>query len=201
MRGPIPIRSPRREAQRDPRRSRQPRQSTCRIGADQILAACDHGKVTGAICVEVHAARGEHGPATIAGVVRNPKMLNAAAKIVKRLSLSGFVGFDFMIESDTGSAFLIEMNPRATQTGHLAFGEDRDHVSAFSRSIVGLAAASRLPVSERSTIAFFPAAWHSDPGGSWRREACHDVSWEHPILLQKIIASVPFNVGGQCGKS
>ena len=160
-----------------------------------ILVSCDRGEITGAICVEARATHGERGPATVVAVVRSPEMLRAATRIAGRLGLSGFVGFDFMIEQASGRPFLIEMNPRATATGHLALGEGRDLVSAFSRRLLGMAAVNRVPIPACERIALFPIAWHTDPAGLWRHEAYHDVPWEEPILMQKIVASIPFGAG------
>ena len=113
-----------------------------------ILVSCDHGEITGAICVEARATHGERGPATVVAVVRNPE-----TRITGRLSLSGFVGFDFMIEQASGRSFLIEMNPRATPIGHLALGEGRDLVSAFSRHVLGSTTANRMPIPASETNA------------------------------------------------
>ena len=160
-----------------------------------ILVSCDRGEITGAICVEARATHGERGPATIVAVVRNPEMLHAATRITGRLGLSGFVGFDFMIEQASGRSFLIEMNPRATPIGHLALGEGRDLVSAFSRHVLGLTTANRVPIPACEKIALFPTAWHTDPAGLWRHEAYHDVPWEEPVLMQNVVASIPFGAG------
>ncbi|PYU61922.1 MAG: hypothetical protein DMG55_05910 [Acidobacteria bacterium] len=43
-----------------------------------------------------------------------------AEKMVRRLNLSVLHGLDWMLETYTGKPYLIEMNLRATQVGHLA---------------------------------------------------------------------------------
>ena len=53
---------------------------------------------------------------------RDAEMSNAAERIARKLKLSGTHGFDFMLEDATGSAYLIEINPRSTQVGHLTLG-------------------------------------------------------------------------------
>ena len=55
-----------------------------------------------------------------ASIIRRWKA--AAEKMVSRLNLSGIHGFDLMLETQTNQAYLIEINPRATQVGHLTFG-------------------------------------------------------------------------------
>jgi len=51
------------------------------------------------------------------------EMSIVAEKIVRRLHLSGLIGFDFMLEEQTGNPYLIEVNPRATQVGHLTLAQ------------------------------------------------------------------------------
>jgi hypothetical protein len=41
------------------------------------------------------------------------------------------------LEKDTEKSYLIEMNPRATQVGHLALGPGRDLPAALSAAICG----------------------------------------------------------------
>jgi hypothetical protein len=58
------------------------------------------------------------GPATVVRVIDHPAMAEAARRMVRRLGLSGFSGFDFII-AETGEPVLLELNPRLTPTSHL----------------------------------------------------------------------------------
>ena len=80
---------------------------------------CWEGKVLASLHFEVLQKVGSTGHATVVRRIEHPEMSVAAEKIAKRLKLSGFHGLDFMIESETGNAYLIEINPRTTQVGHL----------------------------------------------------------------------------------
>ena len=53
------------------------------------------------------------------------------------MGLSGLCGFDFMQEANTGKAYLIEINPRATQVGHLTLGGGRDLPAALYGAVTG----------------------------------------------------------------
>jgi hypothetical protein len=92
---------------------------------------CWQGKVLAGIAVEVVQSNGETGPATVVQVVDGVEMIAAAEKIASRLKISGFFGLDFMIEEATGSAYLIEMNPRVTPPVPLPLGAGRDLLAAM----------------------------------------------------------------------
>lgn len=92
---------------------------------------CCQGKVLAGIAVEVIQSKGETGPATVVQVVDGAEMMAAAEKIASRLKISGFFGLDFMIEEATGSAYLIEMNPRVTPPVPLPLGAGHDLLAAM----------------------------------------------------------------------
>ncbi|HKO19307.1 MAG TPA: hypothetical protein VJU82_10515, partial [Acidobacteriaceae bacterium] len=73
--------------------------------------ACWEGQVLAGACFEVLAAQGPKEPASIVRVIEHQAMIDTVRKMARRLQLSGFIGFDFMIENGTGAAYLIEMNP------------------------------------------------------------------------------------------
>src|SRR6202040_999068 len=88
--------------------------------------ACWNGTVLAGLDFEVLKKRDSAGPATVVRLIENAEMSATVQKIVRRLKLSGLHGFDFMLETRTGEAYLIEINPRATQVGHLTLGLGRD---------------------------------------------------------------------------
>ena len=103
-----------------------------------ILVCCQQGSVLASIAVEVLECLYPNGPARVVRVVQSDDMLTAAARIVRRFGLSGFVGFDFIIETTTGRAQLIEMNPRATGLSCFATADALDPVGCYCCAILGL---------------------------------------------------------------
>jgi carbamoylphosphate synthase large subunit len=122
-------------------------------------------------------------------LIEHPDMSVAAEKMVRRLNLSGVHGFDFMLEEQTGKAYLIEMNPRATQVGHLALGPGRDIPAALYSILSGQALQAASKVTEKETIALFPQEWIRDPESEFLRSAHHDVPWEQPELVQDCVSN------------
>jgi glutathione synthase/RimK-type ligase-like ATP-grasp enzyme len=76
---------------------------------------CWKGKVLAGITVEVLATLHKFGPAAVVQVIHHPSVAEATERIVAKLGLSGFLGFDFILDAADKSWFL-EMNPRATPT-------------------------------------------------------------------------------------
>jgi hypothetical protein len=151
--------------------------------------ACWKGKVLAALHFEVVNKRSSSGPATVVRRIENAEMAAAAEKMARGLNLSGVHGFDFMLEEQTGNAFLIEINPRATQVCHLAFGSERDIPAALCAALSGKDAQPAPIVTENDTIALFPQEWTRDPESQFLQSAYHDVPWEEPELIRDCVNS------------
>jgi hypothetical protein len=149
--------------------------------------ACWQGKVLAALHFEVVNKRSSSGPATVVRRIDNPEMSAAAEKMARKLNLSGVHGFDFMLEEQTGQAYLIELNPRATQVCHLALGAGRDIPAALYAAASGKDAQPAPIVTEKDTIALFPQEWTRDSESQFLRTAYHDVPWEEPELIRDCV--------------
>lgn len=151
------------------------------------IVACWEGEILAALHFEVINKRDAAGPATVMRVVDNADMVSAAEKMVRRLKLSGIHGFDFMLEAQTGKAYLIEINPRATQIGHLTLGPGRDLPAALKAVLTGDAVQYAPKATENDVVVLFPQEWMRDPASPLIRTEYHDVPWEEPGLLQACI--------------
>jgi hypothetical protein len=153
--------------------------------------ACWEGKVLASIGFEVLHTWKPKGPASVLRLNENPEMKTVAEKIVSRLKLSGLYGFDFMIEEETGNPYLIEMNPRATQTCHLRLGPGRDLLAALWAVLSDELPQETKSVTNNHVIALFPQEWQRNPASSFLSTAYHDVPWEEPELVRECIESPP----------
>jgi hypothetical protein len=147
------------------------------------VVSCWQGEVLACICLEVVNVWYPHGPSSVVRVVNNPAMAESSRKIVKRLKLSGFCGFDFIKDEHTGVPLMIEMNPRPTQLAHLQLGAGRDLVTAWVGAASGRTVHARLAVTDKDLIAVFPHELHRDPSSPMLQEAYHDVPWSEPALV------------------
>jgi hypothetical protein len=148
---------------------------------------CWNGAVLASLHFEVLRKSQAAGHATVVRWIDNSEISTAVDKIVRRMGLSGLCGFDFMLEAQTGNAYLIEINPRATQVGHLTMGAGRDLPAALYGAVTGSDARVKQAVTSNNTIALFPHEWARDPQSEFLRTGYHDVPWETPELVHACI--------------
>jgi glutathione synthase/RimK-type ligase-like ATP-grasp enzyme len=144
---------------------------------------CWQGVVLASLHFEVLRKCTAAGHATVVRLIENAEMSTAVEKVVWRMGLSGICGFDFMLEDGTGHAYLIEMNPRATQVGHITLGAGRDLPGVLYSAVSGHPSRVAPSVTESDTIALFPHEWARDPASEFLRTGYHDVPWDTPKLV------------------
>ena len=155
------------------------RQRTCMVASWQ-------GRRLATISAEVLSTQGRVGASTVLRLIDDPIMDHAAAATAERLGLSGFFGLDFIIEESTGKLFLIEMNPRATQLGHI-------RVQGADLAMRLLEAAGENPPSPQTypdhgpVIAFFPQALRFLEEDANLQELPIDVPWGAPDLVEELL--------------
>lgn len=152
-----------------------------------VMMACRGGAALSMVAVAVLAAESRTGAATIVQRIRDARMERAATLLAAHLQLTGFYGLDFMIESGTRTPYLIEVNPRCTQLGHLEFPGQESLAAAFSADLRGV---PRPPTGREisdETIAFYPQALETFKGGSRHAGLCRlDVPWDEPRLAAEL---------------
>lgn len=151
--------------------------------------ACWKGTVLAGLHCEVLNKHYATGPATVLRLIENPDMSTAAEKIARRLGLSGIHGLDFMLETDTGKAHLIEINPRATQVGHLALGSGRDLPAALYRAVTGNIVHEPPTITDKDTITLFPHEWLRNPSSPFIQSSYHDIPWEEPEFIRACVGT------------
>jgi hypothetical protein len=145
-----------------------------------------NGELVAAIHMDVVSPDSGTGPACILSRAACGEMDEAARKLARKFGLSGLHGLDFMRDG-AGQAHLIEINPRATQTSHLAFGEGADLPAALLAAHDGSPAFTRRAI-ENASVALFPQAWLADPASPQLQSAHHDVPWDDLGVLRRCIA-------------
>jgi carbamoylphosphate synthase large subunit len=152
------------------------------------MLVCWRGELLSMVSVVVVAAEGPTGAATIVRVIQNEEMKKAAECVASRLSLTGFYGLDFVMESGTGVPYLIEMNPRCTQLGHIEFAGDGCLAGVLSAALRGEPRPpAQNPVPD-DTIALFPQALAAGDACRPHIDASyHDVPSEEPQLMRELM--------------
>jgi len=151
------------------------------------MVACWRGEILGEVGVECVSWLGPTGSANVVRCTASLELARAAKLIAAKLGPSGFFGLDFIIEESSGAPYLIEMNPRCTQLGHLQFPDRGDLASVLWERITGRRSALPERPIRSDKIAFFPQAWRSStPGDDWY-SSFQDVPWEEKSLVANLL--------------
>lgn len=150
---------------------------------------CWKGKVLAGISVEVVEVTHERGPASVIRLVDHLEMATVCERMVKRLHLSGFLGFDFMIDS-ANRAWLLEMNPRVTQICHFSLADGTDLAGALYEQMKRQPPRPRPVSIDRELIALFPNEIIRSPSSSYLLSCQHDVPWEEPELVRGVLSQM-----------
>ncbi|MGB9070683.1 MAG: ATP-grasp domain-containing protein [Candidatus Acidiferrales bacterium] len=151
--------------------------------------ACWEGTVLAGLHCEVLNKHYATGPATVLRLIENVDMSTAAEKLARRLGLSGIHGLDFMLEAENGKAHLIEINPRATQVGHLALGSGRDLPAALYAALTRNVAHEAPTITDKDTITLFPHEWLRNPASPFIQSTYHDIPWEEPEFIRACVGT------------
>ncbi len=157
------------------------------------MYACHKGRILGEVQARVAASKGKTGPSLIVELIRDPRITRAGELLAQALGLSGFFGLDFILDSETGEPFLIEMNPRSTQLGHVAVAGQADLAGLLWSEWAGIAP------PQAADPELGPAMWFYPDGEQWTQATASfpgcrpDVQPEEQAavdaLLQKAAAS------------
>jgi biotin carboxylase len=151
-----------------------------------VLATAWQGDVVAAVCFDVLRTQRDFGASTVVRVIDQPEMLHAASTIARRLGLSGYFGLDFVIEHATGRPFLIELNPRTTQLGHLRLGPGRDLPGALAARLAGGSVPSVDCTEGKQLIALFPDAIDFGVEPALLADAFLDIPSSRPELVRRL---------------
>jgi len=157
-----------------------------------LMMACWKGQVLGAVMVEVVWSQGTTGAAMVVRLIDRCEIARAACKLAKRLELSGFHGLDFILEAESGAAYLIEMNPRCTQLGHLPISGLGDLAGLLCRKLSVASPTETGPIcpvglTTGETIAFFPKAYSGNPANAYLGEGYQDLPLEDQALMRELL--------------
>src|SRR5271163_983170 len=136
------------------------------------MFACWRGEVLASSTVEVLVSQAPTGAANVVRVVKNNEIENAVRLLARKLQLSGFHGLDYVLEEDTDAAYLLELNPRATQLGHLNLSAHGDLAGVMAGKLKNEPPNRRASENQiqNGAIAFFPFALKSNPESVYLHE-------------------------------
>ena len=154
--------------------------------ANSMMVSRD-GAVLAQVSALVIASDGPTGAANIIRRLSDKRMAQAGELVAAHLGLNGFSGLDFMIEADTGIPYLIELNPRCTQLGHLEFSNQASLAAAFCADLKGEPVRNDVHPVRPATIALFPQAFKARTRSPHLDSSYHDIPWEEPALVRELM--------------
>jgi hypothetical protein len=151
------------------------------------MAASWEGRLLGIVIAEVLSTQGRVGASTFLRLTDNPQVEAAASVVAEHLGLSGFFGLDFILEDETDRCLLIEMNPRATQLGHIrARGADLA-TRLCAAAGMDVFVSDDLP-DHSELIAVFPQCLRfAESAGEGWEFALEDIPWSQPDLVEELL--------------
>jgi hypothetical protein len=157
-----------------------------------IMMACWRGEVLGAVTVEALWAQEETGAAMVVRLIDHHEITHAACLLARKLELSGFYGLDFMVDRDTGEAYLIELNPRCTQLGHIPIARKGDLAGLYCMKLSVLTPEDKeqsgpAGLTIGKTIAFFPKAFLWNPKSCFVSKGYLDLPSNEPALVRELL--------------
>jgi glutathione synthase/RimK-type ligase-like ATP-grasp enzyme len=147
---------------------------------------CWKGKVLAGTSVEAVEVSHEHGPASVVRLIDHLEMATVAERIVKRLHLSGFVGFDFVLDF-ANRAWLLEMNPRVTPICHFSLANGTNLAGSLYTQMSGQPPSSSPATIHRDLIALFPDGVIRSPFSNYLESCQQDIPRDEPELVGYVL--------------
>ena len=129
------------------------------------------------------------GQSAVLRFIRSPETLAFSETLCRSFGMSGFFNVQFVLDGQSGNAYLLEINRRLVTHMHLGERVGKDLASVFFNRH---ADAERAEAAERQDgsgiIAVFPREWLRDPDSPHLVDFPVDVPWDDPALLEAMLA-------------
>lgn len=134
-------------------------------------------------------------PASVVRFVRHDGMRHTAETLLARWRLSGFIGFDFVLD-EQNRAWFLECNPRPIPISHLGALMGTDLCRRFHAEFAGKPLPPEKDAVRELIVAHFPKELRRDPQSEWLQRALHDVPADDSKLMAALLEeSAPRNGG------
>lgn len=133
------------------------------------------------------------GPSCVVRLCELPEVSTACERLVAATGLSGFAGFDFMVEDGTGHTYALECNPRPTPVSHLGGLIGSDLCAAIHDAVANRppASASPQPCAAERWVAFYPQELLRDPRSPYLATAYLDIPSADAPLMAALLERYP----------
>jgi carbamoylphosphate synthase large subunit len=150
---------------------------------------CWEGQVLAGVSVRVHETVYAFGPAALVEPIESAEMTVAANILVKYLKLSGFIGFDFVLDH-ADRAWLVEMNARVTPLTYANMLRTPSLAAILFAKLAGANLEAPSVAIRSGIVALFPQELQRSVRSKFISAAFDDVPWNEPELVLALLKSV-----------
>ena len=133
---------------------------------------------------------GVTSPATVVRYRHAPEVRAMSERLVAAFGMTGLFTSECVMERETGTPFLIDVERRIGPATHHGSVMNVDLCAALAAAIRGTPSPSRpgLDPGEERVFVHFPGEWLRDPQSKWLRQYPVDMPWDDPELLDVMLA-------------
>ena len=130
------------------------------------------------------------GQTSVLRFIQSPETRMFSEKLCRGFGICGFMNLQFMMDSKTGEAHLLEINRRIVTHTHMGERVGADLGVALYRALEGEppAPVPEAQNTEGDIVAVFPREWLRDPESRYLHEYPVDVPWDEPELIEACLA-------------
>ena len=130
------------------------------------------------------------GQTAVVRFVHSPATLAFTETLCRGFGIGGFFCAQFILDSETGAAHLLEINRRIVTHMHMGERVQADLPAAIHAHLEGASPPARvdLPGPFGPTVAVFPREWLRDPASRNLVDCAVDVPWDDPGLIEALLA-------------
>ena len=153
------------------------------------IAAFEGSLLAGYAGDRLQTFAGVMSPATVIRYRDAPELRAMSERLVAAFGMTGLFTSEYIVERDTGTPYLIDIERRIGPATHYGSVMNVDLCSTLAAAMQGVPSSSRAgldPGDERMFVQF-PGEWLRDPQSRWLRQYPVDVPWDDPELLDAML--------------
>jgi predicted ATP-grasp superfamily ATP-dependent carboligase len=129
------------------------------------------------------------GPPTVTRYFSSSQLRAIAGALARQMGISGFFFAEFIIDPESGTPLLLEINRRVSPATHRGEARNVDLSAALFAALHQEPSRSRATLNdgEEGITVHFPQEWLRDPLSPYLTRYPSDVPWDEPELLAGLV--------------
>ena len=150
-----------------------------------------HGRIVAAWIVERVIAYPEpKGPSSVNRYYHDAQIRDFSERIVAGFGMTGLFSIEYIVDAQSGDAYLLEINRRITPGSHAGRIVNVDLCAALFAAATSTPMTTRpdLEPGEEHHVAKFPQEWLRDMNSPYLDQCRIDAPWDDPVLFEAMLA-------------